>query len=238
MRRDEKRQGKTKLELNRVVFIGRTYEEYMQMFDLQAGELAGKKILDCPAGACSFTAHAAAAGLDVTASDIAYDHRIDDLERKGLEDTAHAMESMEQTKRNFVWDFYGDVAGVSRHRHQALQDCVSDMRAHPERYVAAVLPELPFCEEQFDLVLSAHFLFMYSDRLDYDFHRNTIRELLRVASEEVRIFPLADLSGNRYEYLERLIQDLEAEGLEVTEKQVSYEFMINGNSMLQIRKTR
>lgn len=238
MRRDEKRQGKTKLELNRVVFIGRTYEEYMQMFDLQAKELAGKKILDCPAGACSFTAHAAAAGLDVTASDIAYDHRIEDLERKGLEDTAHAMESMEQTKRNFVWDFYGDVAGVSRHRHQALRDCVADMRAHPERYVAAVLPELPFCNEQFDLVLSAHFLFMYSDRLDYDFHRNTIRELLRVTSEEVRIFPLTDLSGNRYEHLERLIQDLEAEGLEVTENQVSYEFMINGNSMLRIRKTR
>ena len=45
-----------------------------------------------------------------------------------------------------------------------------------------------FNNEQFHLVLSAHFLFMYSDRLDYDFHVQTIRELPRVASEEVRIF--------------------------------------------------
>lgn len=236
MSRVEQSQGKTKQELDRVVFIGRTFEEYTHMFDLQLSELAGKRILDCPSGACSFTAHGRKQGLDVTASDIAYDHRLDDLEAKGQQDIEHAMETLEQAKSNYVWDFYEDVPGLRQHREQALRDCVRDMREFPERYVAAVLPELPFDDERFHLVLSAHFLFMYSDRLDYDFHIQTVRELLRVASEEVRIFPLTDLTGSRYAHLDRLIHDLEAEGLQVTEVNVPYEFMKNGNSLLKISK--
>ncbi|MGG4340503.1 SAM-dependent methyltransferase [Paenibacillus lautus] len=236
MSRAEQSQGKTKQELDRVVFIGRTFEEYTYMFDLEMSELTGKSILDCPSGACSFTAYGSKHGLDITASDIAYDHKPDDLEAKGLQDIGHAMETMEQAKSNYVWDYYGDVQGLRRHREQALRDCVQDMREFPERYVAAVLPELPFANEQFHLVLSAHFLFMYSDRLDYDFHVQAIRELLRVASEEVRIFPLTDLAGSRYAHLDRLTQELEAEGFRVTEIKVPYEFMKNGNSLLSIRK--
>lgn len=236
MSRVEQSQGKTKQELDRVVFIGRTFEEYTHMFDLQLSELAGKRILDCPSGACSFTAHGRKQGLDVTASDIAYNHRLDDLEAKGQQDIEHAMETLEQAKSNYVWDFYEDVPGLRQHREQALRDCVRDMREFPKRYVAAVLPELPFADEQFHLVLSAHFLFMYSDRLDYDFHIQTVRELLRVASEEVRIFPLTDLTGSRYAHLDRLIHELEAEGLRVTEVNVPYEFMKNGNSLLKISK--
>ncbi|MFG1734154.1 SAM-dependent methyltransferase [Paenibacillus sp. 843] len=236
MRRDEQSQGKTKQELDRVVFIGRTFDEYTQMFDLEMSELAGKRVLDCPSGACSFTAHGSKHGIDITASDIAYDHKLDDLEAKGLQDIGHAMETMEQAKSNYVWDYYGDVEGLRRHREQALHDCVQDMREFPDRYVAAVLPELPFDNEQFHLVLSAHFLFMYSDRLDYDFHVQTVRELLRVASKEVRIFPLIDLSGSRYAHLDRMIHELKAEGFRVEEVKVPYEFMKNGNSLLSIRK--
>ena len=43
------------LELSRVVFIGRTYDEYIKMFDLTTEELMKYSILDAPAGACSFT---------------------------------------------------------------------------------------------------------------------------------------------------------------------------------------
>lgn len=48
--------AKGKLDLERIVFIGRTYEEYIRMFDLLESDLIGQRILDCPAGACSFTA--------------------------------------------------------------------------------------------------------------------------------------------------------------------------------------
>lgn len=63
---------RTKLDLERIVFIGRTFEEYLDMFSVSEKELQGKKILDCPAGACSFTAMGSELGLDVTACDIAY----------------------------------------------------------------------------------------------------------------------------------------------------------------------
>ncbi|MEY4504337.1 MAG: hypothetical protein RL154_630 [Pseudomonadota bacterium] len=36
------------LNLENVIFIGRTYEEYMQMFGLAKEYIANKNILDCP----------------------------------------------------------------------------------------------------------------------------------------------------------------------------------------------
>ncbi|SFG62183.1 hypothetical protein SAMN05216353_1657 [Halobacillus alkaliphilus] len=47
---------RTKLDLEKVIFIGRTYEEYMDMYLLSEEDLKGKKVLDCPSGACSFPA--------------------------------------------------------------------------------------------------------------------------------------------------------------------------------------
>ena len=43
-------------QLDRIVFIGRTYDEYRRMFRLHERNLVGRKILDCPAGSCSFAA--------------------------------------------------------------------------------------------------------------------------------------------------------------------------------------
>jgi ubiquinone/menaquinone biosynthesis C-methylase UbiE len=61
------------------------------------------------------------------------------------------------------------------------------MNEYPEKYVPATLPVLPFKDQQFDLVLSAHFLFTYSDRLSFEFHCKTIQEFMRVAAKEIRI---------------------------------------------------
>lgn len=45
----EKMEG---LDLSRIVFIGRTWDEYLLMFNLTKEELIGRDVLDCPAGAC------------------------------------------------------------------------------------------------------------------------------------------------------------------------------------------
>lgn len=226
----------TKLELERIVFIGRTFEEYLDMFSLSKEDLEGKKILDCPAGACSFTAIGNQSGLDVTACDIAYYHQGEDLKNKGLQDVEHAMEHMEKAKGNYVWDYYKNVEDLRTHRLSALKDCANDMRDNEERYVPVTLPSLPFEDAEFDILLSAHFLFMYSDRLDYQFHITTINELLRVTKEEIRIFPLVDLEGKRYEHLDKLISYLADNGCTVEEVHVPYEFQAKANSMLKIKK--
>lgn len=52
-------------------------------------------------GACSFTAEANRYGLDVVACDIVYDYTADDLERKGLQEVAHAIEQMEPAAKEY-----------------------------------------------------------------------------------------------------------------------------------------
>lgn len=226
----------TKLDLERIVFIGRTFEEYFDMFSLSKEELEGKKILDCPAGACSFTAVGNKSGLDVKACDIAYYHSGKDLKNKGLQDIEHAMEHMQKAKSNYIWDYFKDVEGLRKHRLSALKDCANDMMEWNERYIPVTLPSLPFKDSEFDILLSAHFLFMYADRLDYQFHIKTLNELLRVTKEEIRIFPLVDLEGKRYEHLDKLIKYIADNGCTVEEVKVPYEFQTNANSMLKIIK--
>lgn len=225
----------TKLDLERIVFIGRTFEEYLDMFSLSEKELQGKKILDCPAGACSFTAVGNKLGLDVIACDIAYYHSVEDLKNKGLQDIEHAMEHMKKAENNYKWDYLNDIEGLRRRRLSAWRDCTNDMSEYNGRYIPVTLPSLPFKNSEFDMLLSAHFLFMYADRLDYQFHIKTINELLRV-SKEIRIFPLVDLEGKRYEHLDKIISYLANIGCTVEEVKVPYEFQINANSMLKVKK--
>ncbi|WP_405114270.1 SAM-dependent methyltransferase [Paenibacillus sp. FSL K6-1217] len=223
-----------KLDLSRIVFIGRTFEEYMSMFNLTQTELKGRSILDCPAGACSFTAHANKLGADVTATDIAYFHDYEDLHAKGMQDLEHAMAKMESAQTNYVWDYFQSVEELKQHRYHALTDCSYDMKNHPGRYIASALPTLPFNDKQFDMTLSAHFLFMYSDKLDFDFHLRAIQELLRVTKQEIRIFPLVSLSGERYRQLDELLTFLHQQGCSTEEITAGYEFQKGANSMLKI----
>jgi hypothetical protein len=227
-------QAEVKLDLSRIVFIGRTFDEYLKMFNLSKEELVGKKILDCPAGACSFTAISNQNGIDVTASDIAYCHPAIELQNKGLQDIEHAMDHMEKAQTNYVWDYFKSVNELKQNRTQALTDCVEDMKHTPQRYVPAILPELPFSDNEFDFTLSAHFLFMYADRLDYDFHVQTIQELMRVTRKEIRIFPLVDLSSRRYEHLDKLLDFVRGQGWTAEQIKVPYEFQQNANTMLKI----
>ncbi|MNZ60657.1 hypothetical protein D3C78_787310 [compost metagenome] len=212
-----------KLELERIVFIGRTFEEYLQMFNLKEADLVGGRILDCPAGACSFTAISNELGSDVTAADIAYYYATDELAEKGVQDIEHAMSELDKVQGNFVWDYFKSIEDLTQARSKALNDNIRDQRQTPERYVPVILPNLPFNDEDFDLTLSAHFLFMYSDRLDYDFHLRTVNELMRVTRGELRIFPLVDLSCKRYEHLDRLIDEMVQQGFAVEEMEVPYE---------------
>jgi ubiquinone/menaquinone biosynthesis C-methylase UbiE len=175
------------------------------MFPLSVKELKGKRILDCPAGSCSFNAVGSNEfGLDLTACDIAYHYSSEDLKNKGPQGVENAMENMKKAKSNYEWDYFNVIEGLRKHRLSALVACSDDMTKSRERYVPVTLPSLPFKDVEFDILLSAHFLFMYADRLDYQFYIDSLNELLRVTKEEVRIFPLVDLEGKRYEHLNKI----------------------------------
>jgi hypothetical protein len=227
---------KAKLDLERIVFIGRTFDEYLRMFDLRPEELAGRRILDCPSGACSFTAVANRLGARVVAADIAYNYPVGELLDKGLKDIEHALRELDKVRDNYVWNDFASIDNLEQTRFEALAVSTGDRERNSGRYIPVELPRLPFEDACFDLTLSAHFLFMYSDRLDYEFHLQTLLELMRVTTEEIRIFPLVDLSSRRYEALDRLILEIGSMGWRAEELRVPYEFQKGANTMLRITR--
>jgi len=226
------------LNLDDFIFIGRTYEEYMRMFDLYEADLVGKRILDCPGGACSFTAHAATRGTHVVAADILYELRGLALEQKGKTDLTKLRVGMVGAEDDYVWDEFGNVDGQIRVRESALADFVRDFGLNRHRYVPVTLPNLPFADNQFDLVLSAHFLFCYAEHIGFDIHLQTIKELLRVSAKEVRIFPLVSNGGIVYPFLSDLVAEMKALGHAVEILPVPYHFQRGANEMLRIRKRK
>ncbi len=56
-----------------------------------------------------------------------------------------------------------------------------------KRHLKAQLPNLPFTDESFDLVLSGHFLFTCASNFDFEFHKAFILGLFRISTKEVRV---------------------------------------------------
>ena len=223
-----------RLSLDRIIFIGRTFDEYMKMFNLNASELKGKNILDCPAGACAFGSQMKSSSINIKSCDIAYYFDKQSLYKKGQQDIEHAIENIEKAKHLYNWTYFKNTQELKNSRIQALENCYSDMVINKEDYIAAKLPVLPFADHSFDILLSAHFLFMYADQLDYEFHRACINEMLRVSKNEIRIFPIVDLKGEQYQYLSEILSYISDLGHETELIKVDYEFQKNAHTMMKI----
>jgi hypothetical protein len=102
-----------------------------------------------------------------------------------------------------------------------------------KRYLSGELPSLPSGDKEFDLALCSYFLFLYTENLSLEFHLKSLAELCRV-SNEIRIFPLLDVNGNRSAYVDLVVDFLQAEKRDVMEVKVAYEFQRGGNTMLKI----
>lgn len=225
------------LDIDRIAFFGRTYAEYMSMFDLNEQLLRQGAILDCPAGASSFVAEANKLGLDVTASDVCYDLSIDAILEKGKKDMQHVFEMFDAASHLYTWGYYKNKDEVMALRSKALEIFDGDFPDgfREGRYIHAELPHLPFPDKIFSIVLSGNFLFLYGDRLDIDFHKACIKELLRVCSGDVRIFPLVGLDAKPYTYLIEILSFLDSEGIKAEIVKVPFEFQKGANQMLRLR---
>jgi len=215
------------------LFIGRTFEEYLALFGLDRTDLTGP-ILDCPGGPSSFTAVASALDVDVRAVDPMHEQSLGALERECRASIERNVDQLHDKQDLFVWDYYGDVATRGRYLRAAAERFLTDYAQHPDRYVAAGLPNLPFADDTFALTLSGNLLFVYDDRLDRAFHEAALRELLRVTDGEVRVFPLASLDRTRSDYVEEVVGTLRAEGVSATFEPVDYEFQPGATEVLRL----
>ncbi|SDM00241.1 hypothetical protein SAMN04487949_0457 [Halogranum gelatinilyticum] len=212
--------------------IGRTFEEYRAMFGLDATELVDTRVLDCPGGPGAFTAVASAVGADVTAVDPAYGPPASDLGPVCDQAVTETVTQLHEKRDLFVWDFYGDVETRGRYLRAAYERFLTDYERHPNRYVEAALPDLPFPDDSFDLTLSANLLFLYDDRLSSEFHHAAVDELLRVTRGEVRLFPLASLDRERSVFVDRVVGRLREQDIETEFRPVDYEFQPGATEML------
>lgn len=205
------------MEFAQVVFYGRLGRQALAMFNLDPAQWRGARVLDCPGGPGSLSALLRAEGLDITAADPLYALGKEELERRALDDLEAAMATLATTAA-IRPDF--DLAACRQEHLEALAAFLADRRAHPDRYVAASLPELPFADQSFDLVLCGHLLFSYAPRsagglmrepgLDLAWHRRALAELQRVSGRAVRLYPAhtMELQARRHPYAERLLAEL------------------------------
>lgn len=225
-----------KLDIDRIAFFSRTYAEYMDMFDLDESLLRQGQILDCPAGASSFAAEAHQLGIDVIACDILYNLTADKLLEKGKKDIQHVFGKFDEVNHLYVWKYYKDKNEVTTLRNKALEIFAGNFTTGYKngQYIHGKLPHLPFPDKSFSLVLSGNFLFLYGDRLDLDFHKACIKELIRICSGEVRIFPLIGLDFKPYSYLNEILSSLDSDGIKVEIVDVPFEFQKGANEMLKL----
>jgi hypothetical protein len=119
-----------------------------------------------------------------------------------------------------------------RYLRAAAERFLADYARNPGRYVAGALPDLPLTAGAASVALSANFLFLYDDRLERSFHVDALRELAHVATDEVRVFPLASLDRERSEYVAPASDRLRADGVGVQRRDVPYEFQPGATEML------
>lgn len=222
------------VEVEEFAIIGRTFTEYVHMFDLDPAVLTGRSVLDCPSGVGGFVGTARTRGILAVGADVIYGRSLERLERRCEEDYERVAAQLPEKKELFEWEFYGSVERRCRFLRRAYETFLDDYPKYKGRYVPAALPDLPFASNTFSLVLCAHFLFLYGDRLDYAFHLASLRELARVAADEVRVFPLAELDTNTYEHLDEIIGELRTDGYTVERRGVPFEFQTGATEMLRI----
>jgi len=213
---------------------GRSFDEYRRMFGLTDVDL-GRRILGCGDGPAAFNAAMCRRGYRVVSVDPLYRFGQEQIEGRIAEVTDIILEQTYQNRNLFRWDAIRDIDELKGLRHLAMREFLEDYPAGlaDGRYVAAELPLLPQPDKSFDLAICSHFLFLYSDQLDLNFHIRSIDEILRVAAE-VRIFPVVDVNAKVSPHLEEVICHFSQRGNAhlVT---VDYEFQIGANQMLRIR---
>jgi hypothetical protein len=205
------------------------------MFALSDADLGGR-IFGCADGPASFNAEATRRGTSVISADPLYRFDGAAIRERVTATSGQILDQMRSNVHEFVWNDIPSLDELGRLRMETMEAFLADYDAGKRdgRYVDAELPGLPFQDGDFDLAVCSHFLFLYSEHLPEDFHRSSIVELCRVATE-VRIFPLLTLDGIPSPHLPRVLDDLR--GIcEISVETVPYEFRRGGNQMMRVRR--
>lgn len=183
-----------------VLVTSRPLDEYCTLFGLTRARLAALPgpVLDCPGGAAGLAAEARALGCHVIAADPAYARPVPEVEAGAV--AARAAMAAAMAARP---ELYPPTARHRPHERylrswdRARRLFAADTAAHPQQYVAAALPRLPFADGTFALTLSGYLLFAYPRTFGPGQRLAALVELVRVTAPdgEVLVHPLHDGHG-------------------------------------------
>jgi len=224
------------LKLENIVPWGRNLEEYQKMFLLSSSNLKSK-ILGCGDGPSSFNQELSFKGIKHISVDPIYQFSKEEIELRIEETSLIVGEQLRLNRADFIWDDIKDVDELIQIRLSAMNTFLQDFDKGKEegRYVYEELPKLSFEKNSFDLVLSSHFLFLYSGNFDLEFHKKSILQMCEIAKDEVRIFPIVDLNNEKSTHLDPIIKILNEKGYETQIIKTNYEFQKGANEMLKIK---
>ena len=220
-----------------IVPWGRSFDEYLDMFNLSEDDLA-RDIVDVGGGPASFNSGMHQRGTPIISVDPIYRFSETELRQRIQETYKDIITQAFRNRDKFVWTRFSSVGELVAFRRQTMEAFCQDFETGRQqgRYVVAALPNLPFPDRHFDLVLSAHLLFFYSANRDLEFHLDAIRELLRIGNE-VRIFPIVDVNNSLSPFLLPVIRELKKDGINASLECVPYHLQKTGNQMLRLRRS-
>lgn len=224
------------MNLENVVPWGRDLTEYQNMFLLSKKDLQSK-ILGCGDGPSSFNLEVTKLNGEITSIDPIYQFTKEKIEQRIKETSSIISEQIRENKNDFIWTNIKSVDDLIDIRLTSMENFIKDYEKGKEekRYIFNELPKLSFKNDSFDLVLSSHFLFLYSEHFDLQFHIDAVLEMCRVSQKEVKIFPLCDLKNQKSKYIEPIIEILNNNGFETQIIKSNYEFQKGVNEVLSIK---
>ncbi len=222
------------MQLENVVPWGRNLQEYQEM-GLYSDTDKIKKILGCGDGPASVHSELTKLEVDIVSIDPVYRFSKAQIAKRVEETSDVISEQLRKNQNDFVWKNIPNVDALINLRLSAMKEFLDDYALGKEegRYQHQELPELSFKDQAFDLAWSSHFLFLYSEHFNLEFHQKAVLEMLRVA-KEVRIFPLLDLNNQISSHLSGVIEFLEQNGYGCKIEKTNYEFQKGANEMLRI----
>lgn len=218
MRRAEEsaRMSKQGYEQIGVAMTCRSFDEYVRMFDLKETDLTSGKVLDVAAGGSSFTAEANVRGCSAIAVDPRYGSGVQEWIREAAQEIDSSTAKLAKIADTLDWSYYGSLEKHREGREASLGRFAADVfdTGYRDRYSEGRLPNIPFNDNQFSLVLCSHFMFLYAQQFGHEFHIQSILELMRVCKPggEIRIYPLIALNWEPYPELEPLMDMIKQNG--------------------------
>lgn len=222
------------MQLDRVVLLGRTFDEYRRYFLIEPRDWVGKDVLDVAGGVSSFCVEANELGLRALSCDPIYDREPARIRAQAEPDLDYVYQIVDGLP-TYRWDYYKDRDHMRELRASALRQFLPDYERHrSRRYVPGVLPHLPFADRSFDLTLVSYLLFAYEDKFPYEFHREAVLDLMRVTRGELRIYPTVTFEARESSYVRQLMADPSLRQFQFEIVKTDFEFLLHSNCFLRV----